>query len=187
MAKAKGTTLLALVKFLRSQREAARAALPARLQHYLDDRIHVSSWYPEQDLLDLARVVGPMLGKTVADPYDVMGRVCARDHMEGAYAHLFTGIGDPLALAPRAFALWATMHDSGRLESTPDPPDAVRVELVDFALPSREMCAIVGGYLAETLRLVGFVAERAEELSCRLEGAPRCSWRCRVAAGPKPG
>lgn len=183
MAKAKGTTILALVRFLRSQREAASAALPAHLLHYLEERVHVSSWYPEQDLLELVRVVAPMLGRTVADPYDVMGRVCARDHMEGSYAHLFTGVEDPLAIPPRAFALWATMHDSGRMESVVEPPDGVRVELVEFALPSREMCAIVAGYLAETLRVLGFVAEPAQELSCRLDGAARCSWRCRFAVG----
>jgi len=183
MAKAKGTTILALVKFLRSQREAASAALPGHLLHYLEERVHVSSWYPEQDLLELARAAAPMLGRTVADPYDVMGRVCARDHMEGSYAHLFTGVEDPLSIPPRAFALWATMHDSGRMESAVEPPDAVRVELAEFALPSREMCAIVAGYLAETLRVLGFVAEPAQKLTCRLDGAPRCSWRCRFAVG----
>lgn len=187
MAKAKGTAILGLVRFLRRHREAAAAALPPRLLHYLDERVHVSSWYPEEDLLELARVAAPMLPPDVPEPYELMGRISARDHFEGAYAHLFSGVSDPLAIPARAFALWASMHDSGRLETAVEPPDAVRVELVDFALPSREMCAIVGGYVAETLRVVGFGAPQAQKLSCRLDGAPRCAWRCRFTSAPSTG
>lgn len=178
MAKAKGTAILGLVRFLRKHRDAALAALPAGQHHYLDERVHVSVWYPEEDLLVLARAVAGMLPATGGDPYEGMGRVSAQDHLEGAYAHLFRGMDDPLAMPARAFALWASMHDSGRLDTTVEPPDAVRVELVEFALPSREMCRIVGGYLAETLRIVGFAAPRAVQLACRLDGAASCAWRC---------
>jgi hypothetical protein len=181
MAKAKGTTLVTLVKFLRRHPDT-RSALPGHLLHYLEERVHVSSWYPEQDLLELARVVAQMLAPQVPDPYETMGRITAREHLEGSYAHLFQGVDDPLALPARAFALWATMHDSGRMESAVEPPDAVRVELVEFALPSREMCAIVGGYLAETMRVIGFVAEPAQEVACRLDGAERCAWRCQFTS-----
>lgn len=184
MAKAKGTAILGLVRFLRRHRDAAAAALPAHLTHYLDERVHVSTWYPEQDLLELARVVAPMLPPSVGDPYELMGRISARDHLEGSYAHLFEGVVEPLAIPARAFALWASMHDSGRLETAVEPPGAVRVELVEFALPSREMCRIVGGYLAETLRVAGFAAPRSVELGCRLEGAPRCAWRCHFEGVP---
>lgn len=178
MAKAKGTTIVELVKFLRRHREASLAALPGPLAGYLDQRVHAASWYPEEDLLELVRVVAPMLAPAVGDPYDAMGRTTAREHLEGAYAHLFAGVEDPLAIPARAFALWATMHDSGRLDTVVEPPDAVRVALSEFALPSREMCAIVGGYLAETLRMIGLGAPRAEKQACRLDGAPRCEWRC---------
>ena len=61
MSKAKGTTLVALVKFLRSQRERALAALPPSLHAYLDERIQASSWYPEADLLSLIRVMVAMI------------------------------------------------------------------------------------------------------------------------------
>ena len=182
MAKTKGTTIVALVKFLRSHREAAKERLPSRLWHYLDERVHVASWYPEEDLRDLARVVAPMFPAHVADPFEAMGRASAREHLEGTYGHLFEGTDDPLAIPARAFALWASMHDSGRMETHVEPPNAVRVELTDFALPSPELCGIVGGYLAETLRLVGFSAPQAEPIACRLDGMPSCVWRCRWIA-----
>ncbi len=182
MAKTKGTTIVALVKFLRRNRSAAEACLPERLHHYLDERIHVASWYPEKDLRDLARVVAPMFPADVGNPFEAMGRASAREHLEGSYGHLFEGTDDPLAIPARAFALWASMHDSGRLATRVEPPDAVLVELTEFALPSKEMCGIVGGYLAETLRLVGFSSPSAEPIACRLDGMPSCVWRCRWAA-----
>jgi hypothetical protein len=183
MAKTKGTTIVALVKFLRRHRDAAERRLPPPLRHYLDDRIHVASWYPEEDLRDLARAVAPMFPADVADPFEAMGRASAREHLEGTYGHLFAETDDPLAIPARAFALWASMHDSGRLATSVESPNAVRVELLDFALPSPEMCGIVGGYLAETLRLVGFSAPCAEPIACRLDGMPSCVWRCHWIAG----
>ena len=42
MAKAKGTTLVGAVKFLRSKREEARRVLAADLQHYLDETMRTS-------------------------------------------------------------------------------------------------------------------------------------------------
>lgn len=183
MAKTKGTTIVALVKFLRRNREAAKERVPSRLLHYLDQRVHVASWYPEEDLRDLARAVAPMFPANLGDPFEAMGRASAREHLEGTYGHLFEGTDDPLSIPARAFALWASMHDSGRLDTHVEPPDAIRVELTGFALPSPEMCGIVGGYLAETLRLVGFPAPRAEPIACRLDGMPSCVWQCRWTPG----
>ena len=47
MAKAKGTTLFTLAKFLRSQRETARERLSPDLHHYLEEQIQPALWYPE--------------------------------------------------------------------------------------------------------------------------------------------
>jgi hypothetical protein len=186
MARAKGTTLVGLVKFVRRHRAEAAGLLPAALRHYLEDRVVLASWYPEEDLLGLARAVACLMPPAAGDPWEVMGRVSARDHLEadGTYAHLLDGAQDPLAIPARAFALWASQHDSGKLETRIDGPASASVRLVEFAAPSREMCGIVGGYLAETLRLVGFAAPAAEKTACRADGAPACTWRCTWQAAP---
>ena len=42
--------------------------MPSRYHHYLDDRILVSSWYPEADQLELLRAVSFLLPGT-PDPW----------------------------------------------------------------------------------------------------------------------
>jgi hypothetical protein len=176
MGKAKGTTLLSLVKFLRRNRDRALALLPSELHHYLEDRIQTSAWYPEEDLLALNRCVIQLIPGRREDALDEMGRIIAAEHMEGIYAHLRVDDGDLQPLARRAFALWSSQHDSGRLGVTLEAPGVIRFELSDFALPSREICDVTAAYFRETLRLAG-VEAKVYEMECRVHGASRCLWR----------
>lgn len=182
MAKAKGTTLLSLVKFLRHDAERARRSLPSELHHYLDEHIQSSAWYPEEDLLALIRCMTLL----VPGPRDAvlreMGRSVASEHMDGVYAHLRLEDGDLLPLARRAFALWSSQHDSGQLHVTREGPSAICFELSDFGLPSRELCDVTAAYFHETLRIAGVDAEIREQ-QCRVDGAGCCRW---IARWPEP-
>jgi len=53
LAKAKGTVLVDIVKALRKNKERSRTLLPAKLLHYLDERIVIASWYPLEDYVEL--------------------------------------------------------------------------------------------------------------------------------------
>jgi len=178
MAKAKGTTLLSLVKFLRHDAERARRSLPSELHHYLDEHIQSSAWYPEEDLLALIRCMTLL----VPGPRDAvlreMGRSVAAEHMDGVYAHLRLEDGDLLPLARRAFALWSSQHDSGQMRVTREGPGVICFELSDFALPSRELCDVTAAYFHETLRIAGVDVE-IHERQCRLDGADCCRWIAR--------
>jgi hypothetical protein len=176
MAKAKGTTLLTLVKFLRQNRERALALLPSELHHYLEDRIQTSSWYPEEDLLELNRCMIELIPGERDAVLEQMGKRIAAEHMEGIYSHLRVDEGDLQPLARRAFALWSSQHDTGRLGVTLEGPGVIRFELSDFGLPSREICDVTAAYFRETLRLAG-VDAKVEEMECRVEGGSRCLWR----------
>jgi hypothetical protein len=176
VAKAKGTTLISLVKFLKHDRERARSVLPPELCHYLEERIHTSSWYPEEDLLALIRCMIELMPGQREAVISEMGKSVAGEHMEGIYSHLKLEVGDLAPLARRAFALWSSQHDSGRLNVTREDSGAVCFELLDFGLPSRELCDITAAYFRETLRLAGVEAE-VREFECRLDGADRCRWR----------
>ncbi len=177
MSKAKGTTLVTLVKFLRSQRERARAALPPSLHPYLDERIHASSWYPEADLLSLMRVMVAMIPGSRDAVLSQMGVALAREHMEGIYGHLkLDANDDPATLARRCFALWGSQHDTGTFRIEVERPGRALLEVRDYALPSSEMCGILTGYLGESLRLGGAANLRIVELSCRTAGADVCNW-----------
>jgi hypothetical protein len=177
MARAKGATLLGAVRWLRSDREAAKKALPQRLHHYLEERIQIATWYPEADLLELVRALAAILPMQQGDVYQQMGRFSARDQFDGVYRHLLEG-GDEFSLPRRGLVLWQSQHDTGRLQVNVEEPGLACVEVVDFALPSREMCAILLGYTAEMFTIAELRDPRVEKVSCRLDGADRCSWRC---------
>jgi hypothetical protein len=178
VAKAKGSTFSGLTEFLRRQGEAGRRAVRPDLHRYLDEEVVLSSWYPEEDLLDLIRAMVHLLPPPASRVLEGAGRTSARLHAEGVYSRLIRQSGeDPVAFARRSFALWASQHDTGRLILEPEGEGA-RVRLVDYALPSREMCTIVGSYIAEVLRISGIAKVRIQKLACRLDGRDECAWHC---------
>ena len=173
MAKAKGTTLLGIVKYLRRNRDEALRALPPELHHYLSEKIFISAWYPEEDLIRLIRARLRLYKGPEDEALEAMGRMTVQGHAEGVYAHLLEGGGRGAATV----ALWSSQHDTGTLTVTRESPTASRLELVGYAHPSREMCRIVQAYIAETLRLAGMTDVSAEKLSCAARGEEHCSWR----------
>lgn len=172
MAKAKGTTLIGVVKALRQHKEEARARLPADLHHYLaQTRVSAPSWYPESDLLALIRALVDLTPTSRGETLAAMGVATARAHGGGVYSHLTAGGGS----ASATLALWSSMHDTGRLTSAFAGDDCVRFELRDYAHPSRELCAITTAYIQETLRLSGRIV-RVEKRACANHGDPHCVW-----------
>jgi hypothetical protein len=182
VANAKGTTVVDVVKFLRKHREDALRVLPSALHRYLSERVVLSSWYPEEDVLALIRAMLRLVPAREEAALEWMGTATARAHRQGVYAHL---LRDGAGSAAKD-ALWSAQHDTGQLSLTRESEQALRIDLADYALPSREMCAIVGAYMAETLRIGGVDEVSTEKLSCRNDGAPRCTWRFRWDRKPPP-
>lgn len=177
MAKAKGTTLRGLVVFLKGRRNDALRILPPELHHYLDGHVQEGSWYPEADLLELIRAMAALMPGGRGRNLEEMGRLSAQEHLEGVYAHLKVKDPDAAGIARRAFALWSTMHDSGRGSFVLKAPGEGTFEIRGYAAASREMCKILTGYFSETMRLAGMRDVKAQEVSCCLDGASSCSWR----------
>jgi len=175
MAKAKGTTLVGAVRFLRKNRERAAAVLPAELQHYLDEQISVAAWYPESDLHGLLRATLELIPGARDEVLAGLGANAAREHLEGIYAHL--GGGGVEGLSRRAVALWSSQHDTGRFEMERLSETESRLTVRDFGHPSELMCGILGGYLTETLRFEGATDVAMVKESCVLRGDDACTWR----------
>jgi len=174
MSKVKGSAMEGAVRFLAVQREAAEPLLPMPLQHYLDETISASSWYPEEDLVGLIRVMVRLIpGERDIVLHD-MGRATARDHLERTYSHLIEG-GAVRNLGIRAAALWSSMHDSGRMQVTESEARRVRLELTGYGHPSEELCKISCGYVEEVLRLNGIFA-KPNKLACAVAGDDACVW-----------
>lgn len=177
MARVKGTNVLGAVKTLRAHRERALPLLPPELQRYLDERILVSSWYPEEDQIGLLRVIATLLPST-PDAWVMMGRSAAQGDLAGVYRN-YVRQGDPqrtLLLMP---GLWRNYHDTGEMDSRSDGPNRSIVTLSGYRAACREMCRIVAGYAIEVPTQAGARDVEVRKLTCCLEGAPECSWSVR--------
>lgn len=186
MAKAKGTTMVGLVKYLRRQRAEAERVLPPELQPYLHERITEAAWYPEEHLAGLLRAVHAIRGGDADALYRELGALIVREHLEGVYAHLARG-RSVLTLTRRASVLWQSQHDTGRLEVIPGGPGTLRFEVRDFAAPSAELCEVVGGYILESLRLSGLAGAGMEKHTCLARGDASCVWTFRWEPGGDAG
>lgn len=176
MAKAKGTIVVPTVRFLRTRREEARTRLPERLHGYLEETLQTGQWYPEEDFLELLRTMAALLPGSGPAIYEQLGRAAAAEHLSGVYHHLNLDGQDHLGIARRSFALWSTMHDTGRMRTVDPTPTGATFVLEGYALPSKEMCATLTGYFGESLRLAGLEAA-VRKAECVLENAGRCAWR----------
>jgi hypothetical protein len=177
MAKVKGTNLIGAVKALRKSKAHGLKALPPALHHYLEERVIVTEWYPEADLILLMRAMAPLLADVKGDPFELLGRAAVRDHMGGVYQQLLKG--DRMSLARRVGVMWQAQHDTGKLNLVGNRPGRARYELEGYATPSREMCSTLTGYISEALVQSGFAAVQIDKLHCVLNGHPKCVWDCR--------
>lgn len=176
MAKIKGSAMIDVVKFLRTRREEATAALPQELQHYLQHKVLASSWYPEEDLVVLLQVLAKFFpGQAGIDIYDVIGTATANQHLTGIYQGMVKN-ADVTSLPSRLQALWKTQHDSGQLILERIGARHVRMQISDFGHPSRELCKILTAYLRESYHLVGVETPQVAKIGCILDGDPTCTW-----------
>ncbi len=172
MGRVKGSTLLGAVKFLRSRRGEAIKFLAPEHQHYLDETIKSSAWYPLADLLDLVAVCADLLGTGRDAAFEFMGEFAARAHAE-FYGDLLRGIGS----TSRVFALWSTQFDAGRMQRITEAPGRARVELQEFKSPRRELCLLIQGYIRGTIGLNDADDITVEKLGCTTTSDPVCVWR----------
>ena len=174
MANAKGINLVDMVKFLRAQRETSLPLLPAPLRHYLDETINIAAWYPEEDMIGLVRVLAQLMPQTGEEPLVLIGRINAREHVKGAYNHLFEN-GQLSTLPIRAKALWKSMHDSGDFRLAMADGEAT-AEVVGYAYPTPEMCVMIRPYVEELFRATGIEKIHVEKRSCCREGDAACRY-----------
>jgi len=111
VGKTKGTVVLKAVKVLRSRKDEARAHLSESLHHYLEDRIMVASWYPEEDFFGL------LCGCAALFPggdsaFEMLGAATAQDHADGMYADIFKrDLAPAIAKTANRVTLYASSDD----------------------------------------------------------------------------
>ena len=165
--------MLSAVKALRTAREEAERLLPQSLHHYLHDRILVSSWYPEADLMGILHGLGRILPGD--DPFYYMGRHTAGEHLAGIYrGHLRPG--DLERTLRSASALWRNYHDTGDMTVTLEGPGRATLQLSEFPSTTPEFCRLLRGYFAALGEQAGAKGVDVKKLECILGGARACRW-----------
>ncbi len=175
VARIKGVAMLNAVKALRGQKSRARDLLPSHIHWYLDERIMVSGWYPENDQLALIRALAQVLPPTGMDVYEFMGRFTAQRDLVGLYGHMLK-MGDPEATLRRGPAIWKAYHDTGTLQVTFTGPGLARIQISDYGLPSTEMCRLLLGWYGELVRMTGARNVEIVEAQCRHRKDVACVW-----------
>ena len=175
MPNTKGSNVVELVRFLRSRRDDARELLPSALHHYLEDRIEVTRWYPEEDSAGLQRAVAALLPVADEDAYELMGSLDAQLHLKGVYGHLLENARTEV-LPLRITALWSSVHDTGKIRVAQTQPGRSQIDLTDFGATSIEVCSSATGYIREVFRMTGVENLNVRKSACRLSGDDLCSW-----------
>lgn len=175
MPNTKGSNVVELVRFLRSQKDRARELLPEALHHYLEERIEVIRWYPEIDGVGLQRAAAALLPEMEEDPHEAMGRIDAQLHLKGVYRHLLED-AQPEVLPVRVLALWSSMHDTGKMRVVHTEPGRSQIDLTDFGATSIELCKSTTGYIREVYRMAGVEDLNVRKSACVLSGDDLCSW-----------
>jgi hypothetical protein len=170
MPNAKGTVVVEAVKALLTHGDRARVYLPPKLFPYLEQRIVLASWYPLEDYAELLRTLAKV-GAGRENPCERMGRDAARAHMDGTYSR-FRKSADRRA----AFTLLGSMYDSGEMRVVEREAGRAVMDLVAFALPTREICDTFTGYQAERMALLGFEDVGVKHTKCRVVGSVSCVW-----------
>ncbi len=164
------------MRFLRTQKERAHDLVPAELQHYLSDRIHVADWYPTADVRGLVMAAARIL--PVEDPLAFMGNFLAQEHAGGVYKRLHA-THDLDSLMRRSGSMWSSIFDTGEFVVTREA-DQLHLRVTGFEDASAEICEVAKGYIAAAVETSGVPSPRLEKTACGARGDSLCAWVCRL-------
>jgi hypothetical protein len=187
MGKTKGTAFVHLVRMLRAQRAGAKAILPPDLLHYLDERILVGSWYPDDDVQRVLRYFIELVGGgDIA--WERAGAMLARNDLAGVYANVLGPGATVEEVLTRISGLWHNYHDTGE-ELATFMPGNCKIEIRGLTIKSADYCRLIGAYNAELIHLAGGRVLAMRKLSCTSRSNRSCIWEydwARVSA-PRGG
>lgn len=174
--QAKGTTFIELVKLARQNVAAFESLMPAGTRAILLQRILPSSWYPEEALRDLLLATDRLRGRGDLSSCRQLGRLSAQKDLQGVYRPVLVA-ADPQATLAAFPTIWSLYHDTGAVTVERTGVTEARLTLRDHGLPSRALCLVTLGWIAEAVVQAGGQGPRAEEDACRAQGGTLCVYR----------
>lgn len=175
--KVKGLAVLNLVAALRNAVEDPAQKVPEELLPYLEERILVSTWYPEKHHFHLMEILAEELKIPGKDVWVFLGRKNAEIDLEGIYSAMVMR-GNPRATLERFPRIWRLYRDRGRPEVVSSSATEGVVEIADYPFAGSTMARLVKGYLEEALELAGGKDVQVEIEAEGGDDEPMC-WRAR--------
>jgi len=105
-----------------------------------------------------------------------LGRWGAHRNTPALY-HMFIRIGSIDWVLGKSSSFWSEHFNAGRLDIKRGGPKHAEGELIDWPKPHLTHCYSVIGFAIGCIELSGGKNVRAEMVSCRARGAPRCHMR----------
>jgi uncharacterized protein (TIGR02265 family) len=176
IAEIKGTQLLGVVKALRVHREQAEPMLPDQLLRYLDERVLVSTWYPDADYRELILVLGRLLAPHVkGNVWRVIGAEGATRDFGDTYAPLIRA-GETRWTIEHLPVGWRFVRNTGVLSVHALDGSSARLVLNDYALMCRELAEVTAGYFDGAMGASGAPQHSVDVIDV---GADCASWMLR--------
>jgi hypothetical protein len=187
----KGSALAGTIAGLKPLAEKRPDLVPPALQHYLDEEIGLTAWYPFDDYVALLKILASTMdpAKVQGDPYRAFGIIAARRDLLGTqdtipeeqrakqgavYSGKLKGVTGLASLVRRCLHLRELYYSRGYYKVKRLAERKLLVTLHDFPA-SAELCATSTGYLIGVFRGAN-IAVWVERLSCRGNGDPDCRW-----------
>lgn len=170
-SRTKGSVLVHFVKALRHYREESERVLPERLHRYLDQKILVSEWYPDDEFIELIAAMAKVLPAAARrdDLWEWIGAQGAEANLgRGVYAALVRP-NDPIRTLQRYPAIWRMHHDSGEAKVRVISERRVELEVRHHLLRHEGFRRLQSGYSGKIAELAG---AGAPTVSLRTEGSP---------------
>lgn len=153
-ARIKGIAMKGAIDALLSEEAAARAVTPSRLQHYLDQPILVSSWYPEEDHYALMEVIAEVFGRPGKDVWFWMGRSTASRDLNNLYKAMVQE-GQPITTLKRFPKLWRLYRTAGHVKVQTIGSSKGLVRIYDYPFVNVQFAKLIAGFLSEAITISG--------------------------------
>lgn len=180
MVQVKGSTLVPRLKFIQErgrgeQKEQALGRLSPEFRQAVALGLLQNQWYPFDYFVQLTQAIDKVFGRGDLSFIPELGRYSAEAALKGIYK-VFYKVGSPEFIIKRATRVWSQYYSSGSLTVVTAGPKQVKIVLADFALPLREHCLSVLGWIQKTLEMSAGHPARVEETQCRLKGDTTCEF-----------
>ncbi len=181
MARVIGVSVVALIKFIKSQLKKRHQNFDEFLLKLKDEkgrqvfakRILSSDWYPYDVFTDLLTLAVDEFGG--GDPMYArqMGRLTADGDLMGVYK-AFLRFGPGQTVISRFPNIWTKYFDAGKEEFLELGKGKAQLKLYDFPGIRRVTCLMIEGWTERYLELSGGKNVSVRQTECAAQGGPYC-------------